>query len=219
MTDVLFEHSVFVNCPFDDEYAPLLEAALFCIVYFGFSPRLANERLESGENRLDKIVQMLRSSKYSIHDLSRCKALHAEEAFRMNMPFEYGIDVGLRRSGLGRLTEKKFLIFERGQFELKSALSDIAGQDVAHHEGRYERVVTRVRDFFRVEARVAAPGAKKLIADYATFGGWMTEKKIHEGHSEEEALNLPSRERLDEMKAWNDLGRPSRFSRRRRPSV
>lgn len=64
-----FEGSVFVNSPFDDEYAPLLEAALFCVVYFGFTPRLANERLETGENRLDKIVEMIKCSKYSIHDL------------------------------------------------------------------------------------------------------------------------------------------------------
>jgi hypothetical protein len=57
--DAPFERSVFVNCPFDSDYAPLLEAALFCLVYFGFSPRLANERLEAGENRLDKIVEMI----------------------------------------------------------------------------------------------------------------------------------------------------------------
>jgi hypothetical protein len=69
-----FDRTVFVNCPFDEDYAPLLEAALFCVVYFGFTPRLANERLEAGENRLDKIVEMIQSAKYSIHDLSRCKA-------------------------------------------------------------------------------------------------------------------------------------------------
>ena len=48
----------------------------------------------------------------------------------MNMPFEYGVDVGLRRSGFGNLGQKKFLIFEGKPNELKLALSDIAGQDV-----------------------------------------------------------------------------------------
>jgi hypothetical protein len=210
--DASFERSVFVNCPFDDEYAPLLEAALFCTVYLGFVPRLANEQLESGENRLDKIVRMIRGSMYSIHDLSRCRARQVGEAFRMNMPFEYGIDVGLRRSGVERLRAKKFLIFEHQQYELKTTLSDIAGQDVASHDGRYERVIAKVRDFFRVEGGGDAPGAQRLIADYATFQGWMTEKKIEEGHSEDEALRVPTRERLDEMKAWNELGRPARLS-------
>lgn len=206
-----YERSVFVNCPFDDDYAPLLEAALFCTVYFGFLPRLANERLEAGENRLDKIIEMIRGSKYSIHDLSRCKARRSGDVFRMNMPFEFGIDVGLRRSGVGRLSEKKFLIFEGEQFDLKRSLSDIAGQDVEFHRCDYELIIRKVRDFFRVEANARAPGPSRLVSDYATFQGWMTEKKISEGHSEDEAMSLPTRERLDEMKSWMALGRPAEF--------
>jgi len=149
-----FELSVFVNCPFDVDYAPLLEAALFCVTYFGFVPRLANERLEAGENRLEKIFEMIQACKYSIHDLSRCKATKRGELFRMNMPFEYGVDVGLRLSRRGRLGQKKFLIFEKEQYDLKRALSDIAGQDVESHNGDFERVIRKVRDFFRVEAGV-----------------------------------------------------------------
>jgi hypothetical protein len=100
----------------------LLEAAIFCVVYFGFAPRLANERVDSGENRLDKIVEMIRGSRYSIHDLSRCRSDGAGEFFRMNMPFEFGVDMGFRRSGESRFANKKFLIFEREQYDLKRAL-------------------------------------------------------------------------------------------------
>lgn len=107
-----FDRTVFINCPFDDEYAPLLEAAIFCVVYFGMVPRPANERMESGENRLEKIVGMIRSARYPIHDLSRCKSSQEAESFRMNMPFEFGIDVGLRKSGVAEFDRKKFLIFE-----------------------------------------------------------------------------------------------------------
>ena len=129
----------------------------------------------------------------------------------MNMPFEHGLDVGFRRSGDPRLAQKKFLIFERDRYDLKRALSDIAGQDVVHHGDDYETVMKHVRDFFRVEAGVDAPGPSRLIADYATFLGWMTEKKIHQGHSEREALDLPTRERLDEMRAWLAEGKPDMF--------
>ena len=206
-----FERTVFVNCPFDEDYAPLLEVALFCLVYFGLLPRLASERLEAGENRHDKIIEMIKGAKYSIHDLSKCKSAAEDEVFRMNMPFEYGVDVGLRHSGLPPLEQKKFLIFEKDQYDLKAALSDIAGQDVEYHECDFEKVIRKVRDFFRVEAKIAAPGPARLISDYATFQGWMTEKKIHEGHSEENTLNLPTAERLEEMKLWNDAGRPTEF--------
>ena len=211
MSDQQFDRSVFINSPFDEDYAPLLEAALFCIVSFGFTPRLANERLEAGENRLEKIIGMIRGSKYSIHDLSRCKAKRRAEFFRMNMPFEFGIDVGLRRSGAQRYRDKKFLVFEEKQYDLKRALSDIAGQDAEFHNCDFELVIKKVRHFFRVEARVSARGPAEIISDYVTFQGWMTEKKIFEGHSEKEAMALPTRERLDEMVVWNALGKPNEF--------
>lgn len=127
------------------------------------------------------------------------------------MPFEFGIDIGLRRSGLPGLDKKKFLIFEEYPYDLKRSLSDVAGQDVEFHHADYELVIWKVRDFFRVEAGISAPGAAKLVSDYATFQGWMTEKKIHEGYSERNALNLPTRERIDEMKAWVDAGMPTSF--------
>jgi hypothetical protein len=207
-----FERTVFINCPFDDEYAPLLEAAIFCIVYLDLTPRLANERLESGENRLDKIVEMIRSAQFSIHDLSRCRATTANDYFRMNMPFEYGIDVGFRRGGGTQLGRKKFLIFEQEPHELRQAMSDVSGQDVEFHKADYEIVIKRVRDFFRVEAGIEAPGSARLKAQYVTFQEWMTKKKLHEGHTERDALNLPTRERIDEMLAWVALGKPAVFS-------
>ena len=89
----------------------MLEAMAFCLVDFGFFPRLANERLEAGENRLDKIVRMIKDSVYSIHDLSRCKSERADEFLRMNMPFEFGVDLGLRRSGSDIWANKKFFDF------------------------------------------------------------------------------------------------------------
>jgi hypothetical protein len=211
LTDAAFETSVFVNCPFDKDYAPLLEAALFCIVSLGFTPYLANARLEAGENRLDKIVEMIRRSKYSLHDLSRAKATSSGELFRMNMPFEFGVDVGLRRSGVTPFDQKKFLIFEGRQFELKAALSDVAGQDVAHHNDNFEAVLSEVRDFLRVEAKINAPGPARLLSQYVSFLGWMTDKKIFEGHTEEQAKRLPTQERLDEMANWIALGRPPEF--------
>ncbi len=37
--------------------------------YFGYSPRIALERGSSNENRIDKICQLITSSKYSIHNI------------------------------------------------------------------------------------------------------------------------------------------------------
>ena len=207
-----FDRSVFVNCPFDDKYSPLLEAMAFCLVDFGLFPRLASERLEAGEVRLEKIVGMIKSSKYSIHDLSRCKAENSGDFFRMNMPFELGIDLGLRQSGSELWKTKKFLIFEENRYDLKRAISDIAGQDVECHRNSYQEVIKKVRNYFRVEANLKPPGTSRLISEYATFQGWMIKKKEHEGHSFEEIRRLPSSEKIDEMRDWVDSNKPARFT-------
>lgn len=55
MAEPSFERSVFINCPFDEDYDPILRAIFFCVVYLGFYPRLATERRDSLENRVDKI--------------------------------------------------------------------------------------------------------------------------------------------------------------------
>ena len=69
-----FEKGVFINCPFDDEYRSLLRPLLFTIIYLGFTPRIALERSDSLELRLNKISELIQRSKYSIHDLSRLQA-------------------------------------------------------------------------------------------------------------------------------------------------
>lgn len=64
-----FSRSVFVNCPFDASYLELLRPLLFTIVEVGFIPRIASERSDSGENRIEKISALLAGCRYSIHDL------------------------------------------------------------------------------------------------------------------------------------------------------
>lgn len=211
MENTPFERSVFINCPFDRDYAPLLKATLFCVVRFGFTPFLANIQIESAHDRLNKIIGQIRRCRYSIHDLSRSQASSAGEVFRMNMPFEFGLDVGMRSCGPGRLRTKKFLVFERERFELKKALSDTGGQDPEFHEGKNELIVEKVRHFFSVEARVQLPGPSKVRAEYATFQAWALESRINQGFLGEDAANMPILEQIAEMKTWLELGRPSVF--------
>lgn len=74
-----------------------MQAMLFCIVYLGLQPRIARERNDAFEVRIEKIVGLIEASRYSIHDLSRAKSTRAGEFYRLNMPFELGIDHGCRR--------------------------------------------------------------------------------------------------------------------------
>ena len=95
-----FDRSVFVNCPLDEDYDHILRAILFCLVRFGLKPRIATERSDAGEPRITKILSLIQSSRYSIHDLCRCQARQEGEYYRLNMPFELGL--GLRMPALRR---------------------------------------------------------------------------------------------------------------------
>jgi tyrosine-protein phosphatase YwqE len=64
-----FRKNIFINCPFDEEYKPLLRSLLFAVIDCGFEPRIATERNDSAEVRLKKILNLMRESCYSIHDI------------------------------------------------------------------------------------------------------------------------------------------------------
>ena len=61
---------VFVNCPFDDDYFPLLRRLLFTVVYCGLDP-LISETMDSGQVRLSKIADLIERAEFCVHDLSR----------------------------------------------------------------------------------------------------------------------------------------------------
>lgn len=50
--------NVFINCPFDPAYLPKLRAMLFTIIYLGYTPRIASERSDVGESRLEKLREL-----------------------------------------------------------------------------------------------------------------------------------------------------------------
>src|SRR5437870_3563281 len=107
-----FEDSVFINCPLDKEYLPLLRPLVFTVLYLRLNPRIALERSDSGEVRIEKIIELIEQSKFAIHDLSRCRAKERGELFRLNMPLELGLDIGCKRFKSGKWQHKRCLILE-----------------------------------------------------------------------------------------------------------
>ncbi len=77
--------SVFINCPFDDDYQPIFDSIVFATVACGFTPRSATETGTVSDPRMDRIREALFSSRYSIHDLSRCRGHGDANLARFNM--------------------------------------------------------------------------------------------------------------------------------------
>lgn len=164
-----FRDNVFVNCPFDPDYLPLLRPLLFCIIYLGLTPRIALEALDSGAPRFEKIVSLIRSSKYAIHDLSRLQSNAAGEYFRLNMPFELGLDVGCRLFRSGQASSKKCLILEAERYRYQAAISDLSNSDIAVHSNQPVKVIAAVRDWLNNEAALRAVGPTKVWSRFNDF--------------------------------------------------
>lgn len=180
---------------------------LFCVVYLGFKPRLSREREDSAEIRLHKIQDLIQSSAYSIHDLSRCQAQEEGEYFRLNMPFELGLDYGCRQFLDGR-QDKKILIMEEKSYRYQAALSDFAGCDIHMHGNEFETAVRKVRNWLVAEAGAQKLGAGGILGKYEDFQGWYYQKQKAVGFSEADTKDYSTKELLEEMVDWIVQGEP-----------
>jgi hypothetical protein len=208
MASVNFARNVFINCPFDNDYEPILQAVLFCVLYLGLIPRVATEAADSSQVRIQKITAMIRDSKYSIHDLSRSQAKKEGEFFRLNMPFELGIDYGCRAFGTRDQRAKRLLILDEKQYRYQATLSDIAGCDIHYHEANFEKAIRKVRNWLVSEANASAVGAARVIGAYTAFQEWYYEKQLRAGFSEDDIQDYPTAELLAAMIEWIKLGEP-----------
>lgn len=139
---------------------------LFTVLSCGFTPRLALESSDSGQTRIAKIVKLIRESKYSIHDISRLQAKRAGEYYRLNMPFELGLDYGIRLSSKNH-QDKRALVLETKRYDYMKAISDLNGFDIKAHANDVETLIRSIRNWFSETADVAdLSGAKMIIEDY-----------------------------------------------------
>lgn len=198
-----FEKNVFINCPFDPAYKSLLQPLLFTILYFDFNPKIASERSDSAEQRIDKICEFIESAKYSIHDLSRLKSMKKNEFSRHNMPFELGVDYGCRKFAERHFAEKKFLVLEKEKYDYSKALSDLSGVDIKSHNDNAEDLIEVVRNWF-----VATVGLTKLkpssviFNDFIDFIADFHAERKKEGFNPRDIYNMPTSEFTEFIKEW-----------------
>jgi hypothetical protein len=165
-----YQQSVFINCPFDDQYKDLFDAAVFAVVDCGFTPRCAMEVTNSGQIRIEKIVGLIKACQFGIHDLSRTELDAVNGLPRFNMPFEFGIFFGAQRFGGGIQKKKNCLILDHTAYRYQKFISDISGQDIAIHSGDRTVLITKIRDWLS-SAGVAGPlpGGAVIVERYDVF--------------------------------------------------
>jgi hypothetical protein len=186
-----FEKNIFINCPFDITYInELLKPMLYVIIRNGFFPRLSLEVSDSGQFRLEKIIGIIKDCKYCIHDLSIVKSRKVGEYARMNMPFELGIDYGLRKSGIAKFSGKQCLILEATKYDYMKAISDINGFDIKVHKNDTQTLFECLYKWFSETGKVKNQRPPiQLFNDFIDFNTALFEEKSNEYNSEIIARN------------------------------
>ena len=136
------KNRVFLNVPYDAAFENLLLAYIAGISAFGFTPRATLE-IPFSERRLLRIMSLIKSSHYSIHDLSRVQIDRAAPRTpRFNMPFELGLTVGLGSP------QHAWIVCETRRHRIKKSLSDLDGTDVYVHDGTVRGVLRELCNVF-----------------------------------------------------------------------
>jgi hypothetical protein len=140
---------VFLNLPYDPKYKKIFLAYICAAHAFGMTPRVALE-IAGNRRRLDRIFDLLRSCRYSIHDLSKVQLDRKKPCTpRFNMPFELGLAIAWERM---KGTHTSF-VMEAVHYRLSKSLSDLNGTDPCIHKGTVEGVFREMCNAFARSTR------------------------------------------------------------------
>lgn len=120
------EDAVFLNIPYDKNFERPYLAYIVGLVELGLEPRVTLG-VPGGDRRLDRILELIQSCRYSIHDLSRVEvARRTPRIPRFNMPFELGLTVTWAKLNP---TLQTWFVCETERYRVDRSLSDLGGTD------------------------------------------------------------------------------------------
>ena len=165
-----YNTDVFLNCPFDQQYKLRHDALVFAVHDCGFRARSAFEISDSGEIRIKKIVRIIRSSRFAIHDISRTQPDPVTRLPRFNMPLELGIFLGALWFGNQKQKRKRCLVLDKERYRFQQFVSDIAGQDISAHGNKIRTLIKAVRDWLnKMDKRTRIPGGARMFSRFQEF--------------------------------------------------
>ncbi|MET7242811.1 hypothetical protein ABZT49_05540 [Methylobacterium sp. EM32] len=161
---------VFINCPFDADYAAIFNAIVFTVVRSGFRARCALETEDAAVNRLAKIIKIIGECPFGIHDISRTEPSGDPPLPRFNMPLELGLWLGAHHLGRTDQVGKCCIVFDREQYRYQRFISDIGGQDIQWHEGRVPMLISKLANWLRhLPGGTHAGGGQSILREYEAF--------------------------------------------------
>ena len=171
----LSANDVFINCPFDGEYAETFKALIFTIFACGFRPRSARELDDGGQTRIEKLYNLINECRYGIHDISRTELDPVNGLPRFNMPLELGIFLGAKKFGGKDQKLKRLLVLDKEQYRYQMFISDLAGVDIKHHAAVPQNAIRATRDWLANVSRRQLPSANRILNIHGNFMGDLPE--------------------------------------------
>jgi hypothetical protein len=163
------ELSVFINCPYDADYRPVFDAVVYATLCCGFLPRCAIETGCAAVPRMDRITQAILSSKYSVHDLCRCRGEGDANLARFNMPVELGVSMAQRFGPNGAENHDWLLLVPEGSQYVRF-LSDLAGFDPKENDGTVETIIPAVMSWLATRPdAVRVPTPAEVLRNLPKF--------------------------------------------------
>jgi len=189
------EKSIFINCPYDSEYEPFFDAIIFSVVASGFIPRSAKESEMIAVSRMERILHALYTSKYSIHDLSRCRYEGNQMLARFNMPLELGLAMSRRYPGNGKILHN-WLVLVPNDAPYGKFVSDLSGFDLKQYPGNETELIRALLAWLMV-----LPGALPRICPSPVIERFLEFKVRKKQLKEEWGDDVPWKSLLEAVKA------------------
>lgn len=161
---------VFINCPFDSDYDPIFNAAVFTVARLGYRARCALEANNAGDSRLFKIIKIIGECRFAIHDISRTELSKATKLPRFNMPLELGLWLGANHLGGPDQRDKSCIVFDVDQHRYGKFISDISGQDIHAHGRKIAKLISELAAWLRLQPGAThIAGGKAILEEYEQF--------------------------------------------------
>jgi hypothetical protein len=169
-------NAVFLNVPYDPPFEKLFLAYIAGISAFELAPHTAIE-IPDSTHRLERVLSLLHSCRYSIHDLSRVQVSRtAPRTPRFNMPFELGLAVAWAQQNPER---HSWFVFDSERNRVLRSISDLNGTDINIHNGKPEVVMRGLCNVFVRHSR--CPDARTMLRSYRQLRASLGEVKQQSG--------------------------------------
>lgn len=149
--------SVFLNIPYDRPFENLYLAYIVGLTQLGL--RINATLAVPNQGRLERIIDLIEQSNFSIHDLSRIQL--SSGIPRFNMPVELGLALYRSRVTKGR---HRVYIFESKRYRAQRSTSDVNGIDPQIHAGTPKGLMAGLRNIFHQSGD--ATTVPEMLASY-----------------------------------------------------